>query len=176
MEFIYIKLEEFEYSMFTGVFYKKNSNIVACQAMSNGYRRLRWSSHGKQHQIYAHHAAWWILTGSWPEGRRLDHINRSRGDNSFMNLRLCNGASEQALNVPTRSNTGLKNIVCYKRKNNSEYYGCFIKHRGKRYTKQSSDISRVFRWRNEKRLELFGADFSWPNDNQEALLKYGLKA
>lgn len=176
MNDICLKLEDLEYSIFTGLFYVKGTNNVFCKPMTNGYRRLRWASGGKQKHVYAHVAAWWVLTGSWPKPKQLDHKNRIRSDNSFLNLRECNGASDQALNVPTRSNTGLKNIVSYKRLNNSEYYGCFIKHRGKRYTKHSSDINEVFNWRNTKRLELFGPSFCWPNDTEEALLKYGLKA
>jgi hypothetical protein len=169
------KLSMFEYSLFTGKFYKKGTAIVACSKMSIGYRRIRWSQNNKSHTVYGHQAAWWILTGTWPAPKTVDHVNRCRSDNSFLNLRLCNGASEQGLNVPTRSNTGLKNIVHYRRLNRSEYFGCFIKHNGKRYTKHSIDIRKVFSWRNQKRLELFGPEFSWPSDQEDALLKYGLK-
>lgn len=170
------KLCDLEYSLFTGFFYVKGTNRLACSSMSIGYRRIRWFCDNKNKHVYAHQAAWWVLTGDWPLPRTIDHKNRCRSDNSFLNLRVCNGSSDQALNVRTRSNTGLKNIVSYKRLNNSEYYGCFIKHKGKRYTKHSGDIRKIFEWRNQKRLELFGSEFSWPSDQEEALLKYGLKA
>lgn len=46
------------------------------------YWRLRW----KRRNYKASRVAWLMVTGDWPKAQ-IDHINRNRLDDSFMNLR-----------------------------------------------------------------------------------------
>jgi hypothetical protein len=76
-----------------------------------GYVRL--SYRGKQ--VAAHHLAWRIMTGRWPE-QEIDHINRVRHDNRFENLRLAT-RSENSQNGPKKSTntSGFKGVHWHKR-------------------------------------------------------------
>ena len=55
--------------------------IAGCKT-GNGYIRI-----SVYRKLYlAHRLAWMYVTGEWPE-YQIDHINRNRSDNSFINLR-----------------------------------------------------------------------------------------
>lgn len=49
----------------------------------DGYRTLRIDGH----PLLAHHVAWALMTGGYPS-TDIDHINRTRSDNRWDNLRL----------------------------------------------------------------------------------------
>lgn len=68
-------------------------------------------------KIYAHIAAWAIMTGEWPNGE-IDHINLDRSDNRFCNLRVAT-KSQNASNAKIRKNnkSGFKGVCLDKRRN-----------------------------------------------------------
>lgn len=56
---------------------------------------------GRQHR--AHHLAWLIMTGEWPPaGLDIDHIDRDRSNNAWLNLRLAT-RTENNMNSGLRS-------------------------------------------------------------------------
>lgn len=59
----------------------------------------------------AHNIAWVIMTGEWPE-RDVDHINRVKSDNRWVNLRLANRSQNNGNEGLRPCNTsGYKGVV-----------------------------------------------------------------
>lgn len=74
----------------------------------SGYVRI--SLNGIQYR--AHRVAWWLMTGDdIPPGKEIDHINRDRADNRWMNLRLVERSRNNHNSFPHRNNTsGVKGV------------------------------------------------------------------
>lgn len=61
----------------------------------------------------AHHIAWCIMTGEWPE--QVDHIDNDRANNKWLNLRKASSAENMFNRVMNKNNsTGYKG-VCKRR-------------------------------------------------------------
>ncbi len=77
-----------------------------------GYIRI--DIDGKKYM--ASRLAWLYVTGKWPSDN-IDHINRKRDDNRYVNLRLATGSQNQG-NVGLRKNntSGFPGVCWYKRK------------------------------------------------------------
>lgn len=153
--------EVFNYDVETGVFtWRISSNgrikigSVAGEVMAKGYIRIQVD--GKRY--LAHKLAWLYITGSIPDGQ-MDHINQDKGDNSYVNLRLCTQSQNKA-NCKAYSN------------NESGYKGVY--RAGKRWVAQIRfnkklvylgthinilDAAKAY---NVKAIELFG-DFAYTN-------------
>jgi hypothetical protein len=58
--------------------------------------------------LIAHRVIWAIQTGEWPE-HEIDHINRQRADNRWINLREAT-SSQNKTNVSSRQNSSSKYI------------------------------------------------------------------
>lgn len=84
---------------------------IAGYIMKSGYRLL---SVNKQ-RIYAHRLIWALMTGEWPKGE-IDHINGSKSDNRWSNLRPANRI-ENARNqtVTTKNHSGFKGVSFHTR-------------------------------------------------------------
>jgi hypothetical protein len=82
-------LAQFAYSPITGVLTRFGKPISALNEA--GYVRLVVSNKF----IYAHRLIWKLVTGEWP--KRVDHINKVKHDNRWVNLREATG-SENAFN------------------------------------------------------------------------------
>ena len=54
--------------------------------MNDGYRLIGLTWDGRRRLVRAHRIAWKIMTGEEPP-LRLDHVNRDRSDNRWVNLR-----------------------------------------------------------------------------------------
>ena len=67
----------------------------------NGY----WKITVNHRTYYAHRLAWLYMTGKWP-AQDIDHINRNRLDNRFLNLR--EATRSQNLGNQTNRRAGLK--------------------------------------------------------------------
>ena len=65
-------------------------------------------------KAYAHRLAWLYMTGQWPR-HEIDHINRVRSDNRFVNLREAT-PEQNKHNTTSRQNntTGAKGVVWHK--------------------------------------------------------------
>lgn len=113
------KLKElFEYRPDTGVFIRKktsNQATVGEEAGSieaAGYVVIVIS----KRRYKAHRLAWLYMTGSWPK-RQIDHRNRIRSDNRFINLREATNV-ENNLNSPAQSDSisGVRGVSPWKGK------------------------------------------------------------
>lgn len=89
-------LELLVYDPDTGQFRDRKSSRLLGHSQTGGYTRIRVS--GKRYS--AHHLVIFYVTGAWPT-RVVDHINGSKIDNRFANLREVT-ASENALNKRDR--------------------------------------------------------------------------
>lgn len=93
----------------------------------NGYIRLRIGG-----RLYpAHRVAWLYMTGEWPVSL-IDHINRVKTDNRWVNLRLVsasqNNQNRALANTGTKS--GLRGVDWCKQKKSNPWRSV-IKHNGK---------------------------------------------
>ena len=101
----------------TGSFFKRvrDLDVLIAGAVNDGYRIIRLL--GIPYR--AHILAWWVMTGSSvPSGYEIDHINRDRGDNRWMNLRIVKRSRNNHNSNPHRNNTsGVKGVSWVKRDN-----------------------------------------------------------
>lgn len=94
------------YDAQTGLFHWLRTRRVAGCGRPDGYVIV-----GLYGRLYlAHRLAWLWMTGKWPE-MHVDHINRSKGDNRFANLRQASVPQNLANSGPrTSSKTGIKGV------------------------------------------------------------------
>lgn len=78
---------------------------------SKGYRSIRLDRiHYKAHRL-----AWLYMTGNWPT-LEIDHINRSKSDNRWLNLReVTSGQNAQNTKVNRDSSSGFKGVHLHKK-------------------------------------------------------------
>ncbi|PPS61017.1 HNH endonuclease signature motif containing protein [Pseudomonas sp. BRM28] len=104
--------EQLTYDRETGEFrwavrkQKVKLGSVAGKVKKSGYVEIRIDLVSYQ----AHRLAWLYVTGQWPQGD-IDHINRSPGDNRFVNLREAS-RSQNLCNVGALSTsaTGVRGV------------------------------------------------------------------
>ena len=108
--------EILEYQPETGLFFWKRSgkgikkNRKAGHLSKDGYVDIRI----KNCLYPAHRVAWVMMTGSWPDNF-VDHINRIRSDNRFVNLREATKAENaQNTDLPSNNTSGYKGVVWHK--------------------------------------------------------------
>ena len=108
--------EILEYQPDTGLFFWKTSgkgikkNRKAGHLSKDGYIDIRI----KNWLYPAHRVAWVMMTGSWPDNF-VDHINRIRSDNRFVNLREATKAENaQNTDLPSNNTSGYKGVVWHK--------------------------------------------------------------
>ncbi len=110
-------LHEFlEYKPDTGLFFWKKGikgrkkGSKAGHLSKDGYVDIRI-----KHRLYpAHRIAWLMMTGKWPDNF-IDHINRIKSDNRFINLREATKAqNSQNTNIQSNNTSGYKGVVWHK--------------------------------------------------------------
>jgi len=103
----------------TGIFIWKISptnsvfigDIVGGLDKSTGY--LRTGIHGKRY--YLHRLAWLYMYGEFPKNQ-IDHINRNRSDNRFINLRdVTNQENHRNQSLNKRNISGINGVIWDKR-------------------------------------------------------------
>lgn len=112
--------EVFLYIPETGEFYRKISTSNCVRAGErcgyndgNGYIQLQIDGN----QYRAHRLAWLYMTGELPCAK-IDHINQSRSDNRFSNLRLVSDLENSRNNRLSKNNkSGFTGVSWDKRKN-----------------------------------------------------------
>jgi hypothetical protein len=84
---------------------------VAGTFTAKGYRYIRIARRG----YMAHRLAWLYMTGNWPAAQ-VDHINRLKHDNRWVNLRAATNV-ENAQNQPVRctNRSGVTGVHYYPR-------------------------------------------------------------
>lgn len=99
--------------------------------------------------LKAHHIAWYKFYGYWPEAQ-LDHINRSRDDNSIINLRESNEFENRWNSGPNISNnTGYKGIIFITEKWHRKRYKLDISIVNIRYAKYFLTLQEAIGARDE---------------------------
>lgn len=104
---------------------------------------------------------WFYVTGNWPISE-IDHINRIKDDNKFINLRQ----ADRQTNGRNRGNfinntSGYTNINQVTRNNKNQYWRVSIKvdtnkHIRKYFPFTNAGLQSAVEWRNTKRNEYFG--------------------
>ncbi len=107
--------ELLDYDPLTGVFRWRHMRTgvpkpgMAAGSVDEGYRRI--SVDGIVHR--AHRLAWLYMTGAWPAGE-IDHENRVRDDNRFINLRDATHGQNR-MNSRGHAVSGLKGATFHKK-------------------------------------------------------------
>lgn len=84
----------------------KRGSFAGSLDSSNGYIKIRVNGH----VIYAHRLAWLFMTGSFPDFE-VDHINGSRSDNRWANLRQATRAQNGSnLKLKTNNTSGYSGV------------------------------------------------------------------
>lgn len=143
----------------TGIFkWKKyragvRPSLIAGNRLKNPKCRIIYIKIEIDGKVYnAHHLAWFITKGVWPEGK-LDHIDRNGENNRPDNLRPAT-SGQNAINMDLRSNnqSGYSGVRYYNRK-----WVADIGHNGKViYLGSFAKISEAIEVRRAKAKELFG--------------------
>lgn len=125
--------EVLSYEPSTGIFrWKvKVSDRAPVGKRAGGYAASRhWRIRIDGHYYMAHRLAWLLMTGAWPEFE-VDHENRIRDDNRWVNLRPATHSQNHA-NCGLRSDntTGFKGVQFCKQK--QKYIAIAVKD-GKRH-------------------------------------------
>lgn len=111
-------LDILRYDPETGIFfwrYRSNNrqprDLRAGCLSRDGYIQIKLCGR----PVKAHRIAWLLMTGSWPS-KQVDHINRDRSDNRFINLREASLRENQQNRNILRNNTSGVNGVCFCKK------------------------------------------------------------
>lgn len=75
------------YDSISGNIFKPNGDLVTTKS-TNGYIIIRFSHNKKKYILYGHHFAYYINNNECPY--KIDHKNRDKVNNSFINLRESN--------------------------------------------------------------------------------------
>lgn len=103
-------------------------DVAGCIDRTTGYVKLYVDGYNG----LAHRLAWYFMTGENPNV--IDHINRVRHDNRFINLRDCRVQENLwNLNTRSRSKSGIRNVswssakskwqICLKKDGKSMHFG-----------------------------------------------------
>lgn len=103
----------------------RDDNVAGSKRL-NGYISIRVD----YSLYYAHRLAWLYMTGDWPKDQ-IDHINRTRDDNRFCNLREATLAQNN-LNSKIRSDSQIGLKGAYRQKGKNRFYSK-ITYRGELY-------------------------------------------
>ena len=116
---------------------------------SDGYRYVCFN----YHDILAARLIWLFMTGGWPKCQ-IDHKNRIRHDNRWINLREATNGQQTINQVRGRSNTGVTG-VWYDEKRNQ--YRVKIQVKGKEYTLgRYKTFEEAVEWRKLAEQEFYG--------------------
>lgn len=78
-----------------------------------GYRVIRLYRDGETRLLFAHHIAWLLVHGTWPESE-IDHVNGSPADNRAVNLRSADRNQNMRNLRRSRANTsGATGVAFY---------------------------------------------------------------
>ena len=102
----------------TGVFRWKVSlrgpvraGMVAGRPKPNGYLSIKI----RQVDYYAHRLAYLYMTGEWPS-RQIDHVNRTRSDNRWSNLRPATVNQQRGnTKMQSRNSAGMKGVSLHRK-------------------------------------------------------------
>jgi len=129
---------------------RANVGDIAGTVMSIGYIEIMV----KNKKYYAHRLAVLYMTGKWPSNQ-VDHINRTRDDNRWCNIRESNQSENCGNSSLRKDNTsGFKGVSWYNRDKKWEA-GIMFKYKHiylGRY-KEKKDAAMAY---NDKATELFG--------------------
>lgn len=155
--------ELFNYSPETGEFTRIKGMWGHAAGVGVGaitsYGYVRFVIDGENY--YSHRLAFLYMTGEWPKDQ-IDHINRIKDDNRWINLRECTHSQNQANSVPFKNNkSGFKGVYWEKERNK---WISTIRCEGKKFfLGRFKDVLDATVAYNKKSKELFG-EFAYIND------------
>lgn len=133
---------------------------IAGTTDSQGYRliTINWKIY------HAHRLAYLYVNGEWPS-HEIDHINRKKDDNRWVNLRECTHAQNTRNSEKSKNNTsGYKGVCWNKRAKKWQAAICFKgKVKGLGHYNNKQDAAKAY---NDKAKELFG-EFAYLNKVEE---------
>lgn len=104
----------FIYDPVSGVVASLGGNFYTGHTSRNGYVVLIFRYGGEVHRISAHRLAFFLMTGKWP--KEVDHINRIRDDNRWVNLREATRTQNSAnLSVSVNNTSGFAGVYWSKK-------------------------------------------------------------
>lgn len=107
-----------------------------------------------------HRIAWYYMFGEWPE-KQIDHKNRIRDDNRFINLRLATEDQNQSNSGKHKNNTsGYKGVFWKKR--NKKWYAQIRKDKKDYHLGYFIDPIEAAKTYDKKAFDLFG-EFAYLN-------------
>lgn len=148
---------QLDYDPLTGIFRWKVSqkrNQVKAGDVAGSLMKVGYIEIGiENHRTTAHRLAWYYITGEWPA--RVDHRNRIKTDNRWLNLRKATASQNQA-NIETRKDntSGYKGVVLDSRRGTWTAEVRFEKKRHRKSGFASADAANE--WAQKKRAEIHG--------------------
>ena len=127
--------ELLEYNPETGLFIRKKTvaqnakigNIAGCLKKHIGYISIAID----RKEYYSHRLAFLYMTGNFPENQ-VDHINRIKNDNRWINLREVTSAqNKQNMSLRKSNKSGAKGVFWYEGRNK---WIAYIRVANKRYS------------------------------------------
>lgn len=109
--------ELFDYSLTTGLLYWRTGtwkgHTAGCVKSRIGYLSVRIS----KQSYMAHRIIWALVTGDDPGQLQIDHIDRCRANNAWVNLRLATSSANKCNRGPQSNGTsGFKGVSFFKPK------------------------------------------------------------
>lgn len=114
----------FTYNPETGEIFNHNNKLCSYTS-STGYITCRFTEDYKEYSCQAHRLAWYIVTGKIAD--TIDHINRIRNDNRFINLRDVN-TQKNGFNRKANGYTFVKKTQKYKAAIGINYKQVYLGH------------------------------------------------
>ena len=124
-----------------------------------GYIRIGLTYGGVYYRLQAHHVAWLLNKGYWPE--QLDHEDRNRMNNRIGNLREATFAENNTNKIMPNPHKWI-GVTKYTSNGYTYYIGRFT-HKGKRYGGTSLRCPTAAAISREKRIIEIGASFTVRN-------------
>lgn len=103
----FFKIDQFEYSIVSDRLYRNGKRLLGFKFGNYQGISLEGTS------VLLHRFIWRLVTGEWPTDE-IDHINRNKYDNRWLNFReATHGQNGQNREVYSNNKTGIKGVGWY---------------------------------------------------------------
>lgn len=151
--------EILHYDPLTGIFTNKvsRSGVYAGEIAGWLHKKGYWYVCVDGISIKGHQAAWLYMTGEWPSGR-VDHRDRNKAHNAWLNLRIATNAENcRNLGLNKRNKSGVRGVVYRERKGrNPEWWASIRVDRKPIHLGIFRSLEDAAQARREAELKYFG--------------------